>query len=38
LFWEYKDFQDRTVLLWEWLAEVPLPFLTLVDYTADALL
>ncbi|KAI5450239.1 hypothetical protein NCC49_003256 [Naganishia albida] len=21
LFWEYKDFQDRTVLLWEWLAE-----------------
>lgn len=22
LFWEYQDFQDRTVRLWEWLAEV----------------
>ncbi|GHJ89604.1 hypothetical protein NliqN6_6006 [Naganishia liquefaciens] len=22
LFWEYEDFQDRTVKLWEWLAEV----------------
>jgi hypothetical protein len=22
LFWEYEDFQDRTVRLWEWLAEV----------------